>query len=149
MLNKWSKHSGNLGAEMALFGTPFLAHKLAHLFQHYLLTFYFRCLSHPHHYLTNKRREPLSAQHIFLHPKVNAVIADLLALSLPKQLWQDLLPLDTDEECLPTCWEQWEPMEPSFNKAWWWESEVCIHYMTCSDRNVDGTVGICLGGGNT
>ena len=55
------------------------------------------------------------------------MIAAPSAPSLPKHLWWDLLWWDTDEECLPTCWELWEvkefpsnkvPSEYQNNKSW-------------------------------
>ena len=57
-----NQKSANLGTDIALFCTPSWAHKPAHSFITLLVDLCCRCLSCPHHCLTDWGRQPLSAQ---------------------------------------------------------------------------------------
>ena len=50
---------------------------------------------------------------------LNTVIADPWTPGLMKHPWQDLLWWNTNEECLPACWELLEAKEPPSNKMQW------------------------------
>ena len=64
-LNRWAKKSANLGADMALFGTPSHTPSCP-FFPILLVDLCYRCWSCPNHCLTDWGREPLSVQHMSL-----------------------------------------------------------------------------------
>ena len=79
-----------------------------------------------HHCLKHQGREPSSVQHTSLRSQsVNCSHDRPLRPGLLKHPQQDPLKWDTNEECLPTCWELWEARElPSNKESLEWK--VCI-----------------------
>ena len=83
-------------------------------------------LNYPCHCLTDWGRNLFSAQHTS-HSSQRVKYSDCrhqCASGWPKHWWQGLSWWDTNEECLPTCWELWETRESLSNKVPL-ESEVC------------------------
>ena len=76
-LNKWTKKSANLGAYMALFGTPSWAYQPVHSLPTLLVDFHCRCLNHTCPAFQTEEENPfLCSTSLWAAKRLNADMAD-------------------------------------------------------------------------
>ena len=118
-LMRWTKKQVTLGAEMALSGTSYQAHQTVNCFQQCLYTFVVET-GHPCHHLKDWGRDLcLCNTHLWAAIGSNAKMEDPWSPCLLIHASQHPSWWDTNEECLPTCWELWEAKESPYSWYHW------------------------------
>ena len=113
-----NQKSANLWAYIALFSTPLWNKSTCPFFSTLQVTFVVDTQVAPANtWQTEEENHCLWSTCLCATKGLNAMMADTWVLSPPKYSWWDLLWWNTNQECLPKCWELWRASKPPSNKV--------------------------------